>query len=176
MIFVSNFKIYHPLLARNILHNLKKLTRFSSCPNNSVKIDFILKNTTDNNLNGINNKMPLNKSIAIDVPSSGDSIICGNPVIVISDDSGDESGPSNPKLGKKESTKISDNIQKSSIIVDGGNLVYRHTRYTCTNSQNCNRSLPDSSTLQNVYLLRDDIEATRVKRHFSTGDIHQKKG
>lgn len=176
MIFVANFKVYHPLLFRNLLHNLKKFSTFPLCPLNSTKIVKIESKCTNNNSNGINNEMAFNESTAIVISSGSDNDSRNSSVIWVSDDSGDEQGPSDPKSSKQESKQINDIVQKSSIIVKNDNVVFKTE--SCKHilcNPNYYKSVTETSTLQTVYLLSDD-PSTSGSRQFSTVNARPKRG
>lgn len=89
---------------------------------------------------------------------------------------------SNNQLYTMHVDNDNDNDLSKLYYVVERNTVYRHTRFTCSSASNENkklcssRSLPDHTSLQNLYFLRNEHELKNIKRPISTGDIRKEQG
>lgn len=158
-------KLNHIIKTICKLHNLtfqKNITKNKKFSIALLKCDI---NNNNNNINKMNDDLTAKHDESSGDDSSGDCYI----VAVYK--SGSEPGTSSNAQSKKESNNNIKKVKKSVECYVENDFYYRHTRYSCSLSNVCLRREEHATT--------DSITSStdcNIRRHFSTGDVHQKKG
>lgn len=184
-IIIVKLLSYH-LLVRNLLHNLhKRKTTYLLLLNKLTEKRLALNKILSNNkaYGCIEKIMAFNNTPAAhDIKGGGDirdSSPCRSNLPYLC---AGIPQPGTSRSGQKESNSVKD-YQMHEMDFNQISYVYEYnplyTTLTCTPNSGLlhfNRSLPDHSSLQNVYLLREDNEFKTIQRPYSTGDVRTHQG